>query len=126
MVYLRDLAQGLVRDSPQTQEGSAMGAQRLQRQAEDLEKEYDDVSDKVRSGMKNMAKKTKVQHLSLHLNSNHCLNQICRIICKFFWVSLAGRVFSLCISFSLFIMFYVIDKIPIKMYHRNTFEPINK
>lgn len=52
MVYLRDLAQGLVRDSPQTLEGSAVGAQRLQRQAEDLEKEYDDVSDKVRSGIK--------------------------------------------------------------------------
>ncbi|CAF96419.1 unnamed protein product, partial [Tetraodon nigroviridis] len=47
VVYLRDLAQGLVRDSPQTKEGSAMGAQRLQRQAEDLEKEYDDVSDKI-------------------------------------------------------------------------------
>lgn len=65
MVYLRDLAQGLVRDSPQTQEGSATGAQRLQRQAEDLETEYDDVSNKVRSGIENMAEKIKVQHLSL-------------------------------------------------------------
>lgn len=76
MVYLRDLAQGLVRDSPQTQEGSAMGAQRLQRQAEDVEKEYDDVSEKVRSGIKNMAEKIRGQHLSWHFSSNHCLNQI--------------------------------------------------
>lgn len=47
MVYLRDLAQGLCRDSPQTE-----GAQRLQKQAEDLKMEYDDVSNKVSSGRK--------------------------------------------------------------------------
>lgn len=82
VVYLRDLAQGLVCDSPQTQEDSTMGAQRLQGQAEDLEKEYDDVSDKVRSGRNNM---------SLLWISNHCLNQICRIICKLFF--LGGNIF---------------------------------
>lgn len=48
MVYLKDLAQGLVQDSPQTPGGSTEGAQRLQRQAEDTEKEYDDVTNKVR------------------------------------------------------------------------------
>lgn len=48
MVYLRDLAQGLVQDSPQTSGGSTEGAQRLQEQAKDTEKEYDDVTDKVR------------------------------------------------------------------------------
>lgn len=48
MVYLKDLAQGLVQDSPQTPGGSTEGAQRLQRQAENTEKEYDDVTDKVR------------------------------------------------------------------------------
>lgn len=49
VVYLRDLARGLVQDSPQTPGGSAEGAQRLQEQAKDTEKEYDDVTDKVRS-----------------------------------------------------------------------------
>uniref|UniRef100_A0A7N6ASS5 Microtubule actin crosslinking factor 1 n=1 Tax=Anabas testudineus TaxID=64144 RepID=A0A7N6ASS5_ANATE len=49
VVYLRDLAQGLVQDSPQTKGGSTEGAQRLQEQARDTEKEYDDVTDKVRS-----------------------------------------------------------------------------
>lgn len=48
VVYLKDLARGLVQDSPQTPEGSTEGAQRLQMQAEDTEKEYDDVTDKVR------------------------------------------------------------------------------
>lgn len=48
VVYLRDLAQGLVQDSPQTPGGSTEGAQRLQEQAKDTEKEYDDVTDKVR------------------------------------------------------------------------------
>lgn len=52
MVYLRDLAQGLVQDSPQTQGDTTGGAQRLQRQAEDMEKEYDDVTDKVRISFK--------------------------------------------------------------------------
>ncbi|XP_056890615.1 microtubule-actin cross-linking factor 1 isoform X4 [Takifugu flavidus] len=47
VVYLRDLAQGLVRDSPQTQEDRTMGVQRLQRQADDLEKEFDDVTYKI-------------------------------------------------------------------------------
>lgn len=51
VVYLRDLARGLVQDSPQTPGGSTEGAQRLQRQAEDTEKEYDDVTDKVRSSV---------------------------------------------------------------------------
>lgn len=48
VVYLKDLARGLVQDSPQTAGGSTEGAQRLQMQAEDTEKEYDDVTDKVR------------------------------------------------------------------------------
>ncbi|XP_038580116.1 microtubule-actin cross-linking factor 1 isoform X3 [Micropterus salmoides] len=47
VVYLRDLAQGLVQDSPQTPGGSTEGAQRLQEQAKDTEKEYDDVTDKI-------------------------------------------------------------------------------
>uniref|UniRef100_A0A7N6BYV3 Microtubule actin crosslinking factor 1 n=1 Tax=Anabas testudineus TaxID=64144 RepID=A0A7N6BYV3_ANATE len=47
VVYLRDLAQGLVQDSPQTKGGSTEGAQRLQEQARDTEKEYDDVTDKI-------------------------------------------------------------------------------
>lgn len=49
VVYLRDLAQGLVQDAPQTLGGSSDGAQRLQEQARGTEKEYDDVTDKVRS-----------------------------------------------------------------------------
>lgn len=48
MVYLRDLAQGLVQDAPQTPGGSTEGVQRLQDQAIDTEKEYEDVTDKVR------------------------------------------------------------------------------
>lgn len=48
MVYLKDLAQGLVQDAPQTPGGSTEGAQRLQEQAKDTEKEYEDVTDKVR------------------------------------------------------------------------------
>lgn len=52
VVYLRDLAQGLVQDSPQTPGGSTEGAQRLQEQARETEKEYDDVTDKVRSRVK--------------------------------------------------------------------------
>ncbi|XP_075868016.1 microtubule-actin cross-linking factor 1, isoforms 1/2/3/4 isoform X6 [Nelusetta ayraudi] len=47
VVYLKDLARGLVQDSPQTAGGSTKGAQRLQMQAEDTEKEYDDVTDKI-------------------------------------------------------------------------------
>lgn len=53
VVYLRDLARGLVQDSPQTPGDNTKGAQRLQRQAEDTEKEYDDVSDKVRGSAEN-------------------------------------------------------------------------
>lgn len=49
VVYLKDLAQGLVQDSPQTPGGSAEGARRLQMQAEETEKEYDDVTEKVRA-----------------------------------------------------------------------------
>ncbi|XP_044027810.1 microtubule-actin cross-linking factor 1 isoform X20 [Siniperca chuatsi] len=47
VVYLRDLAQGLVQDSPQTSGGSTEGAQRLQEQAKDTERDYDDVTDKI-------------------------------------------------------------------------------
>ncbi|XP_074468757.1 microtubule-actin cross-linking factor 1, isoforms 1/2/3/4/5 isoform X2 [Sebastes fasciatus] len=47
VVYLRDLAQGLVQDAPQTPGGSAEGARRLQEQAKDTEKEYDGVTDKI-------------------------------------------------------------------------------
>uniref|UniRef100_A0A665WVH5 Microtubule actin crosslinking factor 1 n=1 Tax=Echeneis naucrates TaxID=173247 RepID=A0A665WVH5_ECHNA len=47
VVYLRDLAQGLVQDAPQTPGGSAEGAQRLQDQAKATEKEYDDVTGNV-------------------------------------------------------------------------------
>ncbi|XP_060948240.1 microtubule-actin cross-linking factor 1 isoform X2 [Limanda limanda] len=47
VVYLRDLAQGLVQDAPQTPGGGTGGAQRLQEQAQDTEKEYDDVTGKI-------------------------------------------------------------------------------
>ncbi|XP_047461915.1 microtubule-actin cross-linking factor 1 isoform X24 [Mugil cephalus] len=47
VVYLKDLAQGLVQDAPQTPGGSTEGAQRLQDQAKDTEKEYDGVTDKI-------------------------------------------------------------------------------
>ncbi|CAB1420216.1 unnamed protein product [Pleuronectes platessa] len=47
VVYLRDLAQGLVQDAPQTPGGGTEGAQRLQEQAKDTEKEYDDVTGKI-------------------------------------------------------------------------------
>ncbi|XP_022599786.1 microtubule-actin cross-linking factor 1-like [Seriola dumerili] len=47
VVYLRDLAQGLVQDAPQTPGGSTEGAQRLQDQAKETEKEYDDVTGKI-------------------------------------------------------------------------------
>lgn len=51
MVYLRDLAQGLVQDSPQTAGGSTEGTQRLQELAKETEKDYDDVTEKVRGGV---------------------------------------------------------------------------
>ncbi|KAM9384120.1 microtubule-actin cross-linking factor 1, isoforms 1/2/3/4 [Pholidichthys leucotaenia] len=47
VVYLKDLAQGLVQDAPTTPGGSAGGAQRLQQQAKDTDKEYKDVTDKI-------------------------------------------------------------------------------
>ncbi|XP_028277958.1 microtubule-actin cross-linking factor 1 isoform X5 [Parambassis ranga] len=47
VVYLRDLAQGLVQDAPQTPGGSTEGAQRLQEQAKETEEEYDNVTDKI-------------------------------------------------------------------------------
>ncbi|CAL8297896.1 unnamed protein product [Lota lota] len=47
VVYLRDLAQGLVQDAPQTPGGSREGAERLRQQATDTEKEYEDVTEKV-------------------------------------------------------------------------------
>lgn len=49
VVYLRDLAQGLVQDAPQTPGGSTEGTRRLQEQAKDAEKEYEGVTDKVGS-----------------------------------------------------------------------------
>jgi len=50
VVYLRDLAMGLVQDAPQTPGGGADGARRLQEHARDTEKEYEAVTDKVRAG----------------------------------------------------------------------------
>ncbi|KAM9839141.1 microtubule-actin cross-linking factor 1, isoforms 1/2/3/4 [Aulostomus maculatus] len=47
VVYLRDLAQGLVQDAPQRPDDSTKGAQKLQGQAKDTEKEYEDVTDKI-------------------------------------------------------------------------------
>ncbi|KAK0139529.1 Microtubule-actin cross-linking factor 1, isoforms 1/2/3/5 [Merluccius polli] len=47
VVYLRDLAHGLVQDAPQTPGGGREGAERLQQQATDTEKEYADVTEKV-------------------------------------------------------------------------------
>lgn len=48
VVYLKDLAQGLVQDAPQTPGGSTEGARRLQEQAKEAEEEYAEVTDKVR------------------------------------------------------------------------------
>ncbi|XP_036948791.1 microtubule-actin cross-linking factor 1 isoform X16 [Acanthopagrus latus] len=47
VVYLRDLAQGLVQDSPQTAGGSTEGTQRLQELAKETERDYDDVTEKI-------------------------------------------------------------------------------
>ncbi|KAM7384719.1 hypothetical protein PAMA_011869 [Pampus argenteus] len=47
VVYLRDLAQGLVQDAPQRLGDSTDGAHRLQEYAKDTEKEYEDVTDKI-------------------------------------------------------------------------------
>ncbi|XP_029919029.1 microtubule-actin cross-linking factor 1 isoform X3 [Myripristis murdjan] len=47
VVYLRDLAQGLVQDAPQTPGGSTEGAQRLLQLAKDTEREYGGVTEKI-------------------------------------------------------------------------------
>ncbi|KAM8767177.1 microtubule-actin cross-linking factor 1 isoform 4-T4 [Acanthopagrus schlegelii] len=47
VVYLRDLAQGLVQDSPQTAGGSTEGTRRLQELAKETERDYDDVTEKI-------------------------------------------------------------------------------
>ncbi|KAK2830737.1 hypothetical protein Q5P01_018668 [Channa striata] len=47
VVYLRDLAQGLVQDAPQTSGDSTAGTGRLQEQATDTEKVYNDITDKI-------------------------------------------------------------------------------
>uniref|UniRef100_A0A673B6V0 Microtubule actin crosslinking factor 1 n=1 Tax=Sphaeramia orbicularis TaxID=375764 RepID=A0A673B6V0_9TELE len=47
VVYLRDLAQGLVQDAPQTPGGGTEGAERLQEQAKATEKEYEGVTEKI-------------------------------------------------------------------------------
>ncbi|KAK7899365.1 hypothetical protein WMY93_020218 [Mugilogobius chulae] len=47
VVYLKDLARGLVQDAPQTLGGSTEGAERLQKQANDTQKEYEGVTDKI-------------------------------------------------------------------------------
>ncbi|XP_054619826.1 microtubule-actin cross-linking factor 1, isoforms 1/2/3/4 isoform X6 [Dunckerocampus dactyliophorus] len=47
VVYLRDLAQGLVQDAPHRQGGNTEGAQRLQEQAKNTEAEYEDVTNKI-------------------------------------------------------------------------------
>ena len=48
VVYLRDLSRGLVQDAPQTPGGSAEGGQKLEQQANQTEREYGDVTEKVR------------------------------------------------------------------------------
>ncbi|XP_061753233.1 microtubule-actin cross-linking factor 1 isoform X17 [Nerophis ophidion] len=47
VVYLRDLAQGLVQDAPQSPGVNSEGAQRLQEQAKNTETEYEDVGNKI-------------------------------------------------------------------------------
>ncbi|XP_030644544.1 microtubule-actin cross-linking factor 1 [Chanos chanos] len=47
VVYLRDLARGLVQDAPQTLGGSEEGAQKLEQQAQETEREFSDVSEKI-------------------------------------------------------------------------------
>uniref|UniRef100_A0A4W5QBU4 Microtubule actin crosslinking factor 1 n=1 Tax=Hucho hucho TaxID=62062 RepID=A0A4W5QBU4_9TELE len=48
VAYLRDLAQGLVQDTPHTEGGGGEGGQRLEQQARDTDREFGDVSEKVR------------------------------------------------------------------------------
>uniref|UniRef100_A0A4W4GDU7 Microtubule actin crosslinking factor 1 n=1 Tax=Electrophorus electricus TaxID=8005 RepID=A0A4W4GDU7_ELEEL len=47
VVYLRDLAQGLVQDAPQAPDDSTEGGQRLVQQAQDTEREFGEVTEKV-------------------------------------------------------------------------------
>ncbi|CAL9690837.1 unnamed protein product [Knipowitschia caucasica] len=49
VVYLKDLAQGLVQDAPQALGGSTEGADRLQTHAKETEKEYEQVTEKIES-----------------------------------------------------------------------------
>lgn len=69
MVYLRDLAQGLVQDAPQTPGGSTEGAERLQEQAKGTENEYDGVTDKVRSRV--MIRQREAALLNFRGQTNH-------------------------------------------------------
>lgn len=48
VVYLRDLAKGLAQDAPQTTGGSGDGGQKLVQQAQNTEREFGDVTEKVR------------------------------------------------------------------------------
>ncbi|KAG7457647.1 hypothetical protein MATL_G00229410 [Megalops atlanticus] len=47
VAYLRDLARGLVQDAPQAAGGAGEGEQQLRKQAEDTEREFCDVSEKI-------------------------------------------------------------------------------
>ncbi|XP_035384756.1 microtubule-actin cross-linking factor 1 isoform X20 [Electrophorus electricus] len=47
VVYLRDLAQGLVQDAPQAPDDSTEGGQRLVQQAQDTEREFGEVTEKI-------------------------------------------------------------------------------
>ncbi|XP_028819126.1 microtubule-actin cross-linking factor 1 isoform X17 [Denticeps clupeoides] len=47
VVYLRHLAQGLVQDAPQTAGSAAEGVQKLEHQAQETEKEFGDVTEKI-------------------------------------------------------------------------------
>uniref|UniRef100_A0A673K2E1 Microtubule-actin cross-linking factor 1-like n=1 Tax=Sinocyclocheilus rhinocerous TaxID=307959 RepID=A0A673K2E1_9TELE len=48
VVYLRNLAQGLLQDAPEISRASVDGGQRLLQQARDTEKEFEEVTEKVR------------------------------------------------------------------------------
>ncbi|XP_060798780.1 microtubule-actin cross-linking factor 1 isoform X5 [Neoarius graeffei] len=47
VVYLRDLAKGLAQDAPQTTGGSGDGGQKLVQQAQDTEREFGEVTEKI-------------------------------------------------------------------------------
>ncbi|MCI4392014.1 hypothetical protein PGIGA_G00141030 [Pangasianodon gigas] len=47
VVYLRDLAKGLAQDAPQTTGGSRDGGQKLVQQAQDTEREFGEVTEKI-------------------------------------------------------------------------------